>query len=215
MFTGIVEEIGKISRIEKSAQSALITIAARKVLEDAEIGDSIAVNGVCLTVVSRSLDRFSADISAETLRSTNLGDLWIGSFVNLERSVRLADRLGGHLVQGHVDEVGEIIASHDEGNSTLMRISISDQSIRYVVHKGSITVDGVSLTIANLDRNSFEIALIPHTKSVTTFGQKRIGDKVNIEVDLIGRYVERLLNFQSADDDNRLNDQFLKEHGYA
>ena len=193
MFTGIVEEIGIVQLVDRLPQSARIEIEAKKTLENSKIGDSIAVNGACLTVTNLTVDRFNADISAETLRSTNLGNLKVGSLVNLERSVRLVDRVNGHLVQGHVDEVGKIIGWKDEGDSSLMRVSISLKSMPYIVYKGSITVDGVSLTIANLLDDSFEISLIPHTKEVTTMGQKQIEDQVNIEVDLIGRYVERLL----------------------
>ena len=196
MFTGIVEEVGIIQLINRSPQSAKIEIEAKKTLGNSKIGDSIAVNGVCLTVTDLALDRFSMDITAETLRLTNLGKLKIGSPVNLERSVRLMDRVSGHLVQGHVDEVGKILDWKDEGNSSLIRVSISPKSMPYVVYKGSITVDGVSLTIANLLDDSFEISLIPHTKAVTTMGHKQIEDQVNIEVDLIGRYVERLLTYQ-------------------
>ena len=193
MFTGIVEEVGIVQLVDRLPQSARIEIEAKKTLENSKIGDSIAVNGACLTVTNLTMDRFNADISAETLRLTNLGNLKVGSPVNLERSVRLVDRVNGHLVQGHVDEVGKIIGWKDEGDSSLMRVSISPKSMPYIVYKGSITVDGVSLTIANLLDDSFEISLIPHTKEVTTMGQKQIEDQVNIEVDLIGRYVERLL----------------------
>ena len=193
MFTGIVEEVGIVQLVDRLPQSARIEIEAKKTLENSKIGDSIAVNGACLTVTNLTVDRFNADISAETLRLTNLGNLKVGSLVNLERSVRLVDRVNGHLVQGHVDEVGKIIGWKDEGDSSLMRVSISLKSMPYIVSKGSITVDGVSLTIANLLDDSFEISLIPHTKEVTTMGQKQIEDQVNIEVDLIGRYIERLL----------------------
>ena len=193
MFTGIVEEVGIVQLVDRLPQSARIEIEAKKTLENSKIGDSIAVNGACLTVTNLTMDRFNADISTETLRLTNLGNLKVGAPVNLERSVRLVDRVNGHLVQGHVDEVGKIIGWKDEGDSSLMRVSISLKSMPYIVYKGSITVDGVSLTIANLLDDSFEISLIPHTKEVTTMGQKQIEDQVNIEVDLIGRYIERLL----------------------
>ena len=196
MFTGIVEEVGIVQLIDRLPQSARIEVEAKRTLANSKVGDSIAVNGVCLTVTNLTSDRFNADITAETLRLTNLGDLKVGSPVNLERSVRLVDRVNGHLVQGHIDEVGKIIDWKDEGDSSLMRVSISLTSMPYIVYKGSITVDGVSLTIANLLDDSFEISLIPHTKEVTTMGQKRVEDQVNIEVDLIGRYVERLLACQ-------------------
>ena len=222
MFTGIVEEVGCIQHLDKvsshrpagigSGQSARLQIQANTVLEDAKIGDSIAVNGVCLTVIDLT-PSFVADVSAETLRSTNLGCLTAGSPVNLERSVRLSDRLGGHLVQGHVDETATITGWWDEGVSSIMRVSISDQAGRYIVYKGSVTVDGVSLTVSKREDNAFEVALIPHTKQVTTLGRKKVGDLVNVEVDLIGRYVEQLLLSDHANSDISLD--FLQTNGYA
>ena len=213
MFTGIIEELGTVKQIRSHAQNTSLIISAEKVIEDSNIGDSIAVDGACLTITGLSADSFSADVSAETLRRTTLGWRKSGDAVNLERPLRLNDRLGGHLTLGHVDEVGTIIGWHDEGDSSLMRVAVSPGAMRYIVHKGSICVDGVSLTIAKLFEDSFEVALIPHTKQVTTLGRRRIGDKVNIEVDLLGRYVERLLTYPSASG-NSINLAFLKEHGY-
>ena len=195
-----------------SGQSIRLQVQAKTVLEDTKIGDSIAVNGVCLTVIDLT-PNFIADISAETLRLTNLGRLIVGSPVNLERSVRVGDRLGGHLVQGHVDETAIITGWWDEGVSSIMRVSISDQAGRYIVYKGSVTVDGVSLTVSKREDNAFEVALIPHTKQVTTLGCKKVGDLVNVEVDLIGRYVERLLLSGRTNSDISLD--FLQTNGYA
>ena len=213
MFTGIVEELGTVKEIQRSAQAGTLTIAASEVLSESNIGDSIAIDGACLTITNLTHDSFTADVSAETLRRTTLGSLRPGDTVNLENTLRLADRLGGHLVLGHVDEVGTISGWQDEGTSSLMRVSISQQAMRYVVYKGSVCVDGVSLTISNLFDDGFEVALIPHTKGVTTLGHKRVGAHVNIEVDLLGRYIERLLTYPSAEGSS-INMDFLAEHGY-
>ena len=213
MFTGIIEEIGIVKQIQHASQEGELTIAASQVLVDSKVGDSIAVSGVCLTMTRVTNNNFSADISAETLRRTTLGALKPGDGVNLERPLRLNDRLGGHLVLGHVDEVGILSGWRDEQTSSLMRVSISSEAMRYIVYKGSICVDGVSLTIAELVPDGFEVALIPHTKKVTTLGRKRVGDHVNIEVDLLGRYIERLLTNQPQKS-NSINLAFLKEHGF-
>ena len=193
MFTGIIEEMGIVSEVRRTLQGTILTIIASDALADSKVGDSIGIDGVCLTMTQVDSTSFTADISAETLRRTTLGDRSLGDGVNLERSLRLNSRLGGHIVLGHVDDVGVISGWKDEGTSSMMRVSASPDVMRYVVFKGSICVDGISLTIANLFETEFEIALIPHTKQVTTIGKKRVGDRVNIEVDLLGRYVERLL----------------------
>jgi riboflavin synthase len=188
MFTGIVEELGAVRRIEPSASGARLEFTASQVLAGATMGDSIAVNGCCLTVVDRGDGWWAADAVEETLRRTCLGSLRSGDPVNLERPVRLVDRLGGHLVQGHVDGVGHIA---ERGSDTL-RVDTPPHLLRYMVEKGSVAVDGVSLTIAGLDSSSFSVALIPHTQAVTTLGRKPVGAPVNLEVDLIAKYVERL-----------------------
>jgi riboflavin synthase len=194
MFTGIVEELGRVRRVEPDAGGARIEIEARKVLDDAEIGASIAVNGCCLTVVARGDDWWAADAVVETLERTNLGALEPGDPVNLERPVRLADRLGGHVVQGHVDAVARVAARDEQGDgSVLVRFAAPRDVLRYVVHKGSITVDGISLTIAAVHDDGFSIAVIPHTLEVTTLGTKGVGGTVNVEVDVLAKYVERLL----------------------
>ena len=184
MFTGIVEEMGNVVAFEGTR----LRIAARVVLEDVHLGDSIAVNGCCLTLVERGDGWWEADVSEETLARTSLRGIAVGSPLNLERSVRLADRLGGHLVQGHVDGVGEVVQPAPE-----LRVRIPAELMKYVVEKGSITVDGVSLTVVAPTADTFTVAIIPHTSEVTTLGTKRPGDPVNIEVDVLAKYVERLL----------------------
>ena len=213
MFTGIVAELGTVQRIQRSSQAGVLTIAASRVLSDGNVGDSIAIDGVCLTITDLTHEDFSVDVSAETLRRTTLGSLKPGNLVNLESALRLADRLGGHLVLGHVDEVGTISGWQDEGTSSLMRVSISEETMRYVVYKGSVCVDGISLTISNLFDDSFEVALIPHTKKITTLGHKRVGAYVNIEVDILGRYIERLLTYPSSEGSS-IDMDFLAKHGY-
>jgi riboflavin synthase len=194
MFTGIVEELGTIRRVNAHATGARIEIQAPLVRGDAHIGESIALNGCCLTVVDLMPDAYVADAVEETLRVTTLGSLQPGDRVNLERSVRLADRLGGHLVQGHVDAVGSLLAREPQADgSVVLRFSAGPDVLRYVVYKGSIAVDGVSLTVAGLDETSFSVAIIPHTQAVTTLGFRQPGDTVNLETDVIARYVERLL----------------------
>ena len=194
MFTGIVEERGLVRRVDRDAGGARFEFDADVVLEDAIVGASIAVNGCCLTVVARTERSWSADVVIETLARTNLGDLGPGDPVNLERPLRLADRLGGHLVQGHVDATGSVRerAPQPDG-STLVTIAAPEGVLRYVVHKGSITVDGVSLTVARRADGSFGVALIPHTLAATTLGTREPGDRVNLEADLIAKYVEALV----------------------
>jgi riboflavin synthase len=194
MFTGIVEELGHVRAITTAAGGARIEIDAVTVLDDATIGASIAVNGCCLTVVELGAAHWAADAVVETLARTNLGELAAGDPVNLERPVRLADRLGGHLVQGHVDGTGAVRARVPQPDgSELFTFTAPEAVLRYVVHKGSITVDGISLTVAGVLDDGFQIAVIPHTLAVTTLGVRELGTRVNLEVDLIAKYVERLL----------------------
>jgi riboflavin synthase len=188
MFTGIVEELGRLASRDGSREGSRLVIEASIVTEDAKVGDSIAVNGCCLTVTDVGAGWWGADAVAETLARTNLGDLAPGDAVNLERPVRLADRLGGHLVQGHVDAVGEVVAAAPE-----LRVRMPAGLLRYVVDKGSITVDGCSLTVVATLEDGFTVAVIPHTAQVTTLGLKGPGARVNLEVDMVAKYVERLL----------------------
>jgi riboflavin synthase len=212
MFTGIIEEIGIITNIERTANSCKIAISAKKILDDCKLGDSISVNGTCLTVTKRSDNSFVADVMAETIRRTNLETLKSGDKVNLERSLRPSDRLGGHIVAGHVDEVGRIISFVPEGIATLMTISVSSDLMRYLAVKGSVCVDGVSLTVTEVTDTSFQVSLIPFTKEITTLGLKQIGDMVNIEADMLARYVERLMMFQ--DGKKGIDEEFLKTYGF-
>ncbi len=194
MFTGIVEELGTVRAVTPVETGARLEISAKTVLEDAQIGDSISVNGCCLTVVTLDDGYYAVDVVEETLRMTCLGGLRAGDRVNLERSVRLADHLGGHLVQGHVDGVGTLFSRAPAADgSIVVRIEAPADVLRYVVYKGSIAVDGISLTVAAIDATSFSIALIPHTQNVTTFGFRQPGDRVNLEVDILAKYVEKLL----------------------
>ena len=201
MFTGIVEELGRVRSVTPNEGGAQLVLEASAVLADAEIGASIAVNGCCLTVVELHPDHWAADAVTETLDRTALGSLRAGDPVNLERPVRLVDRLGGHVVQGHVDAVGTLRARTPlPDGSTRMTFTAPATILRYVVEKGSITVDGISLTVAALDDvdDSFAVAVIPHTLAVTTLGARQPGDPVNLEVDVLAKYVERLLTPSNA-----------------
>ena len=193
MFTGIVEELGEVTGWEDLADAARITVSGPVVTGDARHGDSIAVNGVCLTVVTNEAGAFTADVMKETLRRSALGGLGVGSRVNLERAVRLQDRLGGHLVQGHVDGTATIISLVPDEHWTVVRCSLPAELDRYVVEKGSITVDGISLTVAAVQPGWFEVSLIPTTLERTTLGRKGVGDPLNLEVDITAKYVEKLL----------------------
>jgi riboflavin synthase len=193
MFTGLVQEGGTVAEVRPEGAGARIVIAASAVLDGLATGDSVAVNGACLTAVAIDADGFAVDAVAETLRRTALGALAPGDRVNLERPVRAGDRLDGHIVQGHVDGVGEVTAVTPEGESALLEVSAPQELLRYVVEKGSIAVDGVSLTVAARPPGAFRVALIPHTMSVTTLGPHALGRRVNLEVDVVAKYVESLV----------------------
>ncbi|GGO50957.1 riboflavin synthase [Streptomyces lasiicapitis] len=193
MFTGIVEELGEVTAVENLDDASRFRLRGPVVTEGAKHGDSIAVNGVCLTVVEHDGDEFTADVMAETLDRSSLGALVPGSKVNLERPTAVGDRLGGHIVQGHVDSVGTVLDRKPSENWEIVKVSLPDGLARYVVEKGSITVDGVSLTVVDAGPDYFTISLIPTTLALTTLGIKQPGDPVNLEVDVIAKYVERLL----------------------
>jgi len=193
VFTGIVEELGEVLALEELGDSARLTVRGRVVTADASAGDSIAVNGVCLTVVDFEDGRFSADVMAETLNRSSLGVLAVGSRVNLERPMALGARLGGHIVQGHVDGTGAVLERKPSENWELVKISLPADLTRYVVEKGSITVDGISLTVTAVTDDTFSVGLIPTTLKLTTLGAKGVGERVNLEVDIMAKYVEKLL----------------------
>lgn len=193
MFTGIIEELGSVRSIEERGENARIVISARVVTEGTNHGDSIAVNGVCLTALDVRQDSFAADVSMETLARSTLGSLQPGTPVNLERAVTPATRLGGHIVQGHVDARGQLEGVEDHGESWTIRIAYPQEIARYLVFKGSVAVEGISLTIAGLTEQHFEVAIIPKTWEVTNLSRLKPGDDVNLEVDVIAKYVERLL----------------------
>lgn len=195
MFTGLIEEIGIIKGITKGSKSITLTIGAAKVLENIKLGDSIATNGVCLTVTHYNTNMFTADVMPETMRMTSLGNLVVGGLVNLERALRLGDRLGGHLLSGHIDCVGTIESFQKEDNATWITIRPPASFMPYVLHKGSVAIDGVSLTVAALERDVFKVSIIPMTKDETTLLKKKVGAIVNLEGDMIGKYVERFMTF--------------------
>jgi riboflavin synthase len=199
MFTGIVEELGTVRRIEPNGTGARLQFGASIVLEDARVGDSIAVDGCCLTVVDRGDGWWAADAVEETLHRTALGTVQPGDSVNLERPMRLSDRLGGHLVQGHVDGQGQIsVCTTNADGSLSMHIQTQPSLLRYVAEKGSIAVDGVSLTVVDVAADAFSVALIPHTLRATTLGRKRVGDMVNLETDVVAKYLDRLMDGQHS-----------------
>jgi len=212
MFTGIIEEMGTVKALRREAGAARLSLSAAKVLDGTSLGDSICVNGVCLTVVELGKSEFSADVAVETLRVTNLGELKAGAKVNLERALQLSARIGGHLVSGHVDAVGRLREKRDEGNGWRIFFDAPETVLRYVIKKGSIAIDGISLTVADMDRAGFSIAMIPHTARLTTLGFKTAGDSVNLESDIIGKYVERLLPGRAA---GNVSLELLKENGFA
>lgn len=217
MFTGIVEEIGVIKGIKKGDKSSKLLIKANKVLNKTNIGDSIATNGVCLTVTDLSGDSFEADVMAETLRISNLGSLKIGSEVNLERALSLDKRLGGHIVSGHIDGTGIITSFVKEDNAIWVTVKASMDILKYIVYKGSITIDGISLTIAYVDNSCFKVSIIPHTANETTLVNKKIGKTVNLECDLIGKYVEKLLGLNIDTKGNyksSISEEFLRNNGF-
>jgi len=216
MFTGLIEEIGEVESVIKSVKSAKITIKAYKVLEGIKIGDSICTNGVCLTVTSFDRNRFIVDVMAETMRRSNLKNIAKGDKVNLERALSIGDRLGGHIVSGHIDGIGIIKDYEKEDNAIWITIEVSSEILKYIVQKGSIAIDGVSLTVAYIDEASFKVSIIPHTKDVTTLCQKKKGDEVNIECDVLGKYVEKFIKIQDQGAvKNKIDYDFLNKYGFV
>lgn len=217
MFTGIVEEIGSIEGIKNGDKSSKLTIRGSKVLDKTKLGDSICTNGVCLTVTNIHSNSFEADVMAETLRKSNLGKLRIGSKVNLERALSLETRLGGHIVSGHIDGVGEIVSLVKEDNAIWVTIKTSSDVLRYIIYKGSVAIDGISLTVAYVDDETFKVSIIPHTLEKTILFTKVVGESVNIECDMIGKYVEKLLglgNKQEKPKSSSISEDFLKANGF-
>lgn len=214
MFTGIIEELGTLKYVTMAENSAQLKVSARTVLESTDLGDSIAVNGICLTVVEHGANWFAADVSAETLRRTSLKQACVGTRVNLERPLTLNSRLGGHIVQGHIDGTGELIEARPVGDSYIVRIGFPSELGRYIIEKGSIAVDGISLTVAALSERWFEIAVIPHTWRATNLSTLERGAIVNLEVDIIAKYIERLMQPQTSAQPRGLSIEKLKELGY-
>lgn len=217
MFTGIIEEIGKVKAIVKDATSYKLTVHCHSILKDISLGDSISVNGVCLTVSHFDLHGFTADVMPETLHKTNLASLLPNHPVNLEPSLTLQRKLGGHIVSGHVDGIGTIINKEKDKNAIWLTIACAPSLLRYIVMKGSIAIDGTSLTIAAVSKSEFKISLIPHTAKHTILGAKHIGNEVNLECDILGKYIEKFLSFQSDEPTSptKITMEFLKENGYA
>lgn len=222
MFTGIIEEIGTVKSIRKGSVSASIEIGCSEILEDVKIGDSIAVNGVCLTATTLTGSGFTADVMHETLNRSSLGVLKVGSHVNLERAMAAGGRFGGHIVSGHIDGTGTIRNLRRDENAVWYTIGCGNALLRYIIEKGSIAIDGISLTVAKLETDSFSVSIIPHTLSETILAEKKPGDTVNLENDCIGKYVERLLTFDAATSgqpeserkQSTLTREFLIENGF-
>lgn len=214
MFTGIVEEVGKIARIEKNGVTGKLSIIADTVLEGTKIGDSIAVNGVCLTVTSLNGSSFTADVMGETFRRSSLGNLQVGSTVNLERAMPADGRFGGHIVSGHIDGMGEIISIEPEGTAVWYTLSAPIEILQGIVEKGSIAIDGISLTVARITTKDFAVSIIPHTGGNTILSQKKVGDKVNLENDIIGKYVQKFLEPQQEQKESNITEDFLRKYGF-
>lgn len=212
MFTGIIEEVGKIQSIQKGTSSAVLSVHATEIMDDIQLGDSVAVNGVCLTVTSIIPSGFTADVMHETLNRSSLGYLRTGSSVNLERAMSANGRFGGHIVSGHIDGTGTVSDIRRDDNAIWYTIQTSSSVLRYIIEKGSIAIDGISLTVAKVSKNSFRVSIIPHTVSRTTLSSCRVGDSVNLENDCIGKYVERLIDKVSQK--SNITAGFLAEHGF-
>lgn len=221
MFTGIIEEVGSVASIRKGAHSCVLTMNASRVLEDVHLGDSIATNGVCLTVTSFTNHSFSADVMHETLNRSSLGSLHIGSPVNLERAMLAGGRFGGHIVSGHIDGVGTISSIKEDDNAVWYTVEAPSNILRYIIEKGSITLDGISLTVAKVTNSNFSVSIIPHTRAQTNLASKKVGDVLNLENDLVGKYVERLMlqpiaasQEQPEQKSSGITKEFLSHYGF-
>lgn len=214
MFTGLIEEVGTLRAVRRGAHSAVLSIGAETVLSGLKTGDSVAVNGVCLTVTAQDSGGFTADVMHETLNRSSLGALAPGSPVNLERAMAADSRFGGHIVSGHIDGTGTIRALRRDDNAVWYTVSAAPSLLKYIVEKGSIAIDGISLTVAAVDDASFSVSIIPHTAASTILGTKRPGDTVNLETDLIGKYVEKLLTFRDQPASGGLTLEILRQNGF-
>ena len=216
MFTGIIEEKGKIESIKSGRDSAVLTISADKIMDDVKTGDSIAVNGVCLTVISITAKGFTADVMHETLDRSSLRILRAGSYVNLERAMPVCGRFGGHIVAGHIDGTGKITGIKKDGNAVWYTVHTEDNILRYIVEKGSVAIDGISLTVAKISGKDFSVSIIPHTLKETALNEKKVGDIVNLENDVIGKYVEKLILNRNKDDkkESKITIDMLYKYGF-
>jgi riboflavin synthase len=217
MFTGLIEEIGQLKSIKRNGDSMRLSIAAQKIMDDLSVGDSVAVNGICLTVTDFAGGVFSADVMQETMNRTSLNGLTTGSKVNLERAMAAGGRFGGHFVSGHIDGVATLIEKKSQDNAVILKFTIGAELLKYLVPKGSITIDGISLTIVRLGTAEFTVSVIPHTLAETTLGECRLGDLVNIEVDMLAKYIERILSGignAPTDGGNAITEEFLREQGF-
>ena len=225
MFTGLIEELGTVMGKTEGGRSSKLTIKASKVLEGVQIGDSISTNGVCLTVTHFTKEQFTVDVMPETMMRSNLKDVKAGTSVNLERALRLGDRLGGHMVSGHIDGQGTITSIAKDENAYWFQISASPSILKYIIEKGSVALDGISLTVAAVDFESFKVSIIPHTLKKTSLDKRKVGDAINIECDAFGKYVERIAAFATIEDtgvgasqvtnkSSKLDLNFLSEHGF-
>ena len=218
MFTGLIEEVGTIQNVRRGARSCVLTIGCKKVLEGSQIGDSIAVNGVCLTVTGMGGSYYTADVMAETMNRSSLGQLSTGASVNLERAMPANGRFGGHIVSGHIDGTGMVQSIEPDDNAIWYTIAAKPNLLRYIVEKGSITIDGISLTVAYVDEHCFKVSIIPHTQQVTALHDRGVGDIVNLECDIIGKYVEKLLQpaaeVEETKKESGITEDFLKKYGF-
>lgn len=217
MFTGIIEEVGVLQEFNIGNGFGVMVIKCNDILDDTKIGDSIATNGVCLTVKEKTFYSFKAEVMGETLAKSNLGSLKVGDKLNLERALRLSDRLGGHIVSGHIDGVGKIVSVKEESDGTWFTISAPKDVLKYVIYKGSIGIDGISLTVAYVDEEVFKVSVIPHTLDNTILPHKKVNSAVNLECDLVGKYIEKLVggrNASSETDTSTITMDFLKNNGF-